>query len=132
MIDYDDPERVARNQLAQTPGLVCQQAGSPVGSYTAITSGNPGSASRGHFSIRLPAIAAYLAKNSRSGPHESGGDRRRTHAKPQLHLNQCPFLHIQVNVASRHMQLSPISEMLHLYLESTKALKGSVKPPKES
>ena len=34
--------------------------------------------------------------------------RHRTHAQPQLRLDQRSFLHCQVNVASPHMQLSPL------------------------
>jgi hypothetical protein len=45
-------------------------------------------------------------------------NHRWPHAKPQLSLNQCPFLNFKVTVNFRHMQLSPVSEMLHLYLES--------------
>ena len=70
-IDHHAPERVAGDQLAQASRLVGQQTSAPVGSHTAITSGNPGSASRGHFSIRLPAVAPYLAGDGGTGSHQS-------------------------------------------------------------
>ena len=83
-----------------------------------ISPSNPHRAPASQLGRGLPAVAAYLAEDSGSGPHESGGDPRRTHAQPQLRLNQGPFLCLQMNVASCHMQPSPVSEMLHLYLES--------------
>ena len=117
-IDHHAPERVAGDQLAQASRLVGQQTSAPVGSHTAITSGNSGSASRGHFSIRLPAITPYLAGDGGTGSHQSCSNHRWLHVKPQLSLNQCPFLNFKVTVTFRHMQLSPIGDLLHLYLES--------------
>jgi len=49
----------------------------------------------------------------------TGRRRRRPHAQPQPGLYQCSFLRIKVTVACWHRQLSPVQEMLHLYLEST-------------
>jgi hypothetical protein len=66
----------------------------------------------------LPAVAPHLAGYSGPRSHEAGRDRPRPHAKRQLGLNQSTFLKIKVLVALRHMQLSPVSEMLHLHLES--------------
>jgi hypothetical protein len=61
---------------------------------------------------RLPAIAADLAGYAARRPHESGGDRRRTHAQCQLRLDPRSFLNIQVTEDFRPMQLSPIGDLL--------------------
>lgn len=116
MIDNDNPERVAGDQFFNDAWPGRQHAGSPVGQNASIAPGNPDPASMNI--LRLPTVPVHFAGYSGTGPHEAGGDRRWPHAQPQLRLNQSPFLNIKVTVAFRHMRLSPVSEMLHLELES--------------
>jgi hypothetical protein len=116
MVDHHEPERVAGHQFGGHTRPDSQRMCPPVSLHRAVApcDGRPARMN----TPRLPAVAPHLADYSGPRSHEASGDRSRPHAKRQRSLNQSTFLKIKVLVALRHMQLSPVSEMLHLHLES--------------
>ena len=65
-----------------------------------------------------PSVAPNLTANRRPGSLQPGSNPCRAHPQPQLRLNNNALRQMKMTKTSWHMQLSPLSEMLHLYPEA--------------
>src|SRR5580698_1725539 len=113
MLQHGDPERVAGYQLALAARFTSQHTSSSIGHHTAVASSDGTLAQ-----LSSPSVASNLTANRRPGSLQPGSNPCRAHPQRQLRLNNNSLLQIKMAKTSWHMQLSPLSEMLHLYPES--------------
>src|ERR1700685_3207634 len=110
------PEPIARFKHAPASWFRGQNPRSAISRRRPVTARNGPRPRLGH-----PAITVHLAGDGRPSSLQYDGDCPGAYPRRPLRLNRGSITQIQMLKTLSHMQLSPKSEMLHLYLEPTVA-----------